>query len=309
MSKPSSRGTPWALAAQAVHDVAQLAVVHVHHALPRDLAHVDAQLVSVVDVRVQQGRQQVVGRADGVEVAREVQVDVLHGDDLGVPAAGRTAPEAEHGAERRLAQRHDHVLALLRQRVGQAHRRGSLALTGRRGVDGGDQDELARLVLHVLEQVVVHLRLVGAVHLQVRFRHARLLGDGADRLRLRCLGNFDVAQHVGPSLFLVGALSCILLVFRPVTTLFSARVIKYQQPGARAARPQLKIGRGGGCRSRYARRTAPAHLERRANLSAPQHVPKGACPLLGHFHALSLGGSITKEPTGRGRSLGTSTSE
>lgn len=45
------------LAAHTVHHVAQLAIVHVHHALPRDLAHVDAQLVSVVDVRVKQGRQ------------------------------------------------------------------------------------------------------------------------------------------------------------------------------------------------------------------------------------------------------------
>ncbi len=103
------------LAAQAVHDVAQLAVVHVYHALPRDLAHVDAQLVAVLDVVVQQRRQQVVGRADGVEVAGEVQVDVLHGDDLGVAAAGRAALDAEHGAEGRLAQRDDHVLALLRQ--------------------------------------------------------------------------------------------------------------------------------------------------------------------------------------------------
>ena len=35
MSKPSSRGTPLGLAAQAVHDVAQLAVVHVHRSASR----------------------------------------------------------------------------------------------------------------------------------------------------------------------------------------------------------------------------------------------------------------------------------
>ena len=234
------------LAAQAVHDVAQLAVVHVHHALPRDLAHVDAQLVAVVDVRVQERRQQVVGGSNGMEVAREVQVDIFHGDDLGVPAAGRAALDAEHGAERRLAQRHDHVLALLRQRVGQSHRRSGLALAGRRGVDGRDQNELARRVLLVLEQVVVHLRLVRAVHLQVLLRHARLLGYLADVPRLRRLGNFDVAQHVGPSLFLVGALSCILLVFHPLTTYFPARAIKYQQPGCH---PGLN-GFPNNCRSR-----------------------------------------------------------
>ncbi len=181
------------LAAQAVHDVAQLAVVHVHHALPRDFAHVDAQLVAVVNVRIQKRRQQVVRRSDGMEVAREVQVDVLHGDDLGIAAARRAAFDAEHRPERRLAQRHAHVLALTGQRVGQAHRGGGLSLAGRRGVDGGHQDELAGFMLLFGQQVVIHLRLVIAVQLEVPLVHARLPRNGADVLGLRRLGNFDVA--------------------------------------------------------------------------------------------------------------------
>ena len=188
------------LAAHAVHHVAQLAVVHVHHALPGDLAHVDAQLVALLDVVVQHGGQEVVGRADGVEVAGEVQVDVLHGNDLGVSAACSAALHAEHGAQAGLAQRDDHVLALASQRVGQAHRRGGLALAGGRRVDGRHQDELAGRVLLVGEQVVVHLRLVRTVQLEIRLRHARLLGDRADVLGFRRLGNFNVAQHVGPFL-------------------------------------------------------------------------------------------------------------
>ena len=94
-----------AFAAEAVHDVAQLAVVHVHAALPGDLLGVDAQGVALLDVVVQHGGQQVVGGADGVEIAGEVKVDVLHGHDLGIAAAGSAALDAEHGAERRLAQR------------------------------------------------------------------------------------------------------------------------------------------------------------------------------------------------------------
>ena len=39
-------------AAETVDDVAQLSVVHVDHALPGDLAHIDAELVAVVDMRV-----------------------------------------------------------------------------------------------------------------------------------------------------------------------------------------------------------------------------------------------------------------
>ena len=187
-------------AAQAAHDVAQLAVVHVHDALPRDLAHVDVQLVAVVDVRVKQRRQQVVGRTDGVEVAREVQVDVFHGDDLGISAARSAAFDAEHGAQAGLAQRHHGVFALTVQRIGQTDGGGGFAFAGRRGVDGRHQHQLARRVLLVAQQVVVDFRLRGSVLLKVLLRHAHLLSDGADGLRGCSLGDFDVGQHVGPSL-------------------------------------------------------------------------------------------------------------
>ena len=92
-------------------DVAQRAVVHVEHALPLDAAQVDAELVAVVDVVVEQRRQQVVGEPDGVEVAGEVQVDVFHRHDLRVAAAGGAALHAEHRAERGLAQADHRLLA------------------------------------------------------------------------------------------------------------------------------------------------------------------------------------------------------
>ncbi len=41
---------------------------------------------------------QVVGRADGVDVAGQVEVELLHGDDLAVAAAGRAALDAEDRA-------------------------------------------------------------------------------------------------------------------------------------------------------------------------------------------------------------------
>ena len=52
---------------------------------------------------VEHGGEQVVRRADGVKVAGEVQVDVLHRHDLRVAAAGRAALASEYRAERRLA--------------------------------------------------------------------------------------------------------------------------------------------------------------------------------------------------------------
>lgn len=51
----------------------------------------------VEHARVQLGGEQVVGSRDGVDVAGEVEVEGLHGDDLGVPAAGGAALDAECG--------------------------------------------------------------------------------------------------------------------------------------------------------------------------------------------------------------------
>ena len=133
MSKPSWRGKPLAGPPEPDRDVAQRAVVHVHHALPGDAPDVEAQLVAVMDVVVDQRRQQVVREPDGAEIAGEVQVDVLHRHDLGEAAAGRAALHAEHGPEARLAQADDGLLADLVQRIAEADGGRGLALAGGRG--------------------------------------------------------------------------------------------------------------------------------------------------------------------------------
>ncbi len=89
-------------------------------------------------------RQQVVGQLDGVEVAGEMEVDVLHGHDLRVAAAGGPAFHAEARPQRRLAQADARLLADAVQPVAQADARGRFAFAGRRGRDGGHQDQLAR---------------------------------------------------------------------------------------------------------------------------------------------------------------------
>jgi hypothetical protein len=87
--------------------------------------------------------EQIVRRGDGVEVAGEVEVDVLHRHHLGVAAAGGAALDAEARPERRLAQAQHRLLADVIERVGQAHRGRGLALARRRRRDRRDQDQLA----------------------------------------------------------------------------------------------------------------------------------------------------------------------
>ena len=140
------------LAANAVDNMAQLAVVHVDNALPGDALNVNTELIALLDVVVEHGGQQVIGGTDGMEVTGKVQVDILHGDDLSPAAAGSAALNAKDGAERRLAQGHGTLDAATTQAVGQTDGRGGLALARRRWVDSGHEDELGLVISRLVEQ-------------------------------------------------------------------------------------------------------------------------------------------------------------
>ena len=130
-------------AAERRHDRAQRPIVHVEHAAPRHAALIDAERVAPIDVVVEHRGEQVVRRGDGVKVAGEVEVDVLHRHDLGIAAAGGAAFHAERRPERGLADAQHRLLADIIKRIGQADGRGRLALARRRRIDRADQDQLA----------------------------------------------------------------------------------------------------------------------------------------------------------------------
>ncbi len=128
-------------AAQAHRDVAQGPVVHVHDPAPGDAPYVDPEFVSVMDVVVEHRREQIVGERNGVEVSGEVQVDVLHRNNLRVAAAGGPALHAEDRSERGLAQTDHGFLADVIERIAQSHRGRGLALACRCRADRGHQDQ------------------------------------------------------------------------------------------------------------------------------------------------------------------------
>ena len=127
--------------AEPEHDVAQGAIVHVDHALEQHAARVDAQAVALGEMVVEHRGQQVVRGADRVHVAGEVEVDVLHRRELGVAAARGAALHAEHGPQRRLAERDDRALAEPPQAVGEPDGRRGLSLAGRCRRHRGHQHE------------------------------------------------------------------------------------------------------------------------------------------------------------------------
>lgn len=112
----------------------QLAVVHVDDAFPDDAARVDVQGIPLLDGVVGHGREQHMGRRDGVEIAGKVQVDVFHGDDLGVAAACSAAFDAEAGSQGRFAQGDDGLLTDFGEALGQADGGRGFAFAGGVGV-------------------------------------------------------------------------------------------------------------------------------------------------------------------------------
>ena len=127
ITNPVSRAGPLVRPPRPVAICAQRTIVHVHRARPQHLVRVDAELVAEVQVRIDQRREQVVRRRDGVEVAVEMQIDLVERRQRRLAAAGRAALLSEHRAERRLAQRRHGAVAALDQPLRQTDRRDRLA--------------------------------------------------------------------------------------------------------------------------------------------------------------------------------------
>ena len=179
------------------HDLAQRAIIHVEDAPPGDAARVDVEIVAPIDVVVDKRGEKVVRRRDGVEIAGEMQVDLLHRNDLGIAAARGAPLHAEAGSERRLAQRDHGALADLAKPVAEAYGRRRLALAGRGRVDRGHEDELALVALGGLcaslgDELETDLADVASIGLERAFGYAGALGYRADGLELGGAGDLDV---------------------------------------------------------------------------------------------------------------------
>ncbi len=140
---------------------------------------------------VDQRGEQVVGLADRVHVAHEVQVDVLRGDDLGVTGARASALDPEVRAERRLAQAERRRASGLPERVAEADAGGRLAFTRRSRGHRGHQDE--RSVVGIRSRFELrhgNLRDVVSVRQNHRRVELQLPRDFLDRPLL--VGRFDL---------------------------------------------------------------------------------------------------------------------
>jgi hypothetical protein len=79
MSKPPSRGTPSMRPPRPTTMLRNARSLTSRHPPPQHLADIHAQGIAVVEMIVEGRGEEIVSRGDGVEVAGEMKVDVLHG--------------------------------------------------------------------------------------------------------------------------------------------------------------------------------------------------------------------------------------
>ena len=181
-------------AAQAHHDLPERPVADVQRARPEDVQAVDAERIPVMDVVVHERGTEVVGRPDRVDVAGQVEVEVLHRDDLALPAAGRAALDPEDRTQARLAEADRRLPADQVQALGEAHGGGALALAEGRRADRGHEDVLAAraLGLEPLDRREADLRLREAVRLDLVVPQPEVAGDLQDGARGDRTGDLQV---------------------------------------------------------------------------------------------------------------------
>ena len=130
-----------------------------------------------------------------MEVAREVQVDLLHRQHLGIAATGSTALDAEARAERRFSEGHRRLLADLVQTQCQADAHGGLADARLRRTDGRHQYQSALLHFLLVDQAHRHLGHIASVRLYLFRGDSQLCGDLANGQQFTFPRNLYVSLH------------------------------------------------------------------------------------------------------------------
>ncbi len=199
LSRPAA-----AFAAQSYDRVAQGHIVHVHHAVPAYRKRVNSERVLVPQAGINHGCQQVVGRTYGMDIAGEVEVDVLHRQRLGVSSSAGTSLDAESRPHGGLSHGADGVFPDVPQCLPQAQGHHGLALSQRSGRHCGHQNQFAvRLVAQPVEHRQLHFGHMRAVQTQLVGQNTRLLCYFGDVSQLCLLGDLQIAEHVGPLSYLL----------------------------------------------------------------------------------------------------------
>ena len=182
---------------QPNNHIPQRAVIQVDDAPPSDIMNIDIALIAMIDMRVQHRRDQIMRRANRMNVPGQMQIKMLHRHNLAVTAAGRAALDAKGRPLRRLPNGNHRPFADMLHRLPNADRRSRFALAQRRRRNRRDIDILGiRPTLQFVQRLKVDLGDVLAIMFQIGFRiQSHLLGDLIDRNQFRILRDCQIRRH------------------------------------------------------------------------------------------------------------------
>ena len=145
---------------------------------------------------VDHGRQQVICRGNRVKVAGKVKVQLLHGNQLRIAAAGCAALDAEARSQGRLSECQHDLLAEAVERICHTDADRGLSFSGRCRIDCRHQNQSAVLpVLNALQVILGQLGFVAAVLLILLFRNSQLCRDLTNGQKLSAVCNFNIRSH------------------------------------------------------------------------------------------------------------------
>ena len=111
-----------------------------------------------------------------MHVPGKMQIYVLHGQNLGIAAAGRAAFYAEYRPQRGFPQGNNRLFPDFGHSFSQTGGCGRLSLTGRGGVDRRHEDQLSVLFpLQAGKQLFIQLCLIAAIGFQLFLLNAKTL--------------------------------------------------------------------------------------------------------------------------------------
>ena len=162
-------------------DAAETTVVYVHHAAPENLLQLEFLCLVLETIVVQEGSNHVVSLCNGMEIASEMEINLIHRQNLGITATCSTTLHAEARSERWFAKCYYSLLANLLHTQGETYRYRSLTITSLCRADSCNKDEMVILKLVGVNLVRSNLSDVTAVVFHLVFMDSKFCCHFIDR--------------------------------------------------------------------------------------------------------------------------------
>ena len=146
-----------------------------------------------MDMVVKHSGKKIVCRADCVEVACKMEINILHRNDLSISAACRASLDTENRAKRRLTKSDHYILADTAQTVGKTDCCCCFTFACRCRCNSSNEDELAFLLLGFVKKSIVNLCLISAVLLDIFFVNICCFCDFCNGFHFALLCNLNIS--------------------------------------------------------------------------------------------------------------------